>query len=204
MPSFFEKLKKGMGIEIPTEEKVEERIKKEEKKGKRPKKTEAKTKEAEFKVKEVGKPKEKIEVKEEMKEEVKIKKPSLEEKKIPFAKATEDKEKWLEPEGQLAVDVYQTESELVIQSAIAGVRPEDLDISIEREIITIEGERKKPFEEAGDYFTQECYWGKFSRKIILPVEVNPDKVEAFLKEGILTIRMPKILKEKKRRITIKG
>jgi len=104
----------------------------------------------------------------------------------------------------LAVDVYQTENELVIQSAIAGVKSEDLDISLEGDVITISGERKKPFEEKEDYFSQECYWGKFSRQIILPVEVDPNRIEASLKDGILTIRAPKLLKEKKRKIIIKG
>lgn len=112
-------------------------------------------------------------------------------------------EKWPEPEGQLAVDIYHTEDDLVVQSAIAGVKPEDLDISLERDILKIEGERKKPFEEDGSYFTQECYWGRFSRQIILPMEVNPDRVEAKLKEGVLTIRIPKIQRDRKRKIIIK-
>lgn len=167
--SFFEKLKRGMGIEMPIEEKKEEKI--------------------EFKVEEVEKPK----IKEGIEEKVEIKKTPLEEKK----------EKWLEPEGQLAIDIYQTESELIIQSAIAGVKPEDLDISIERDVLTIQGERKKPFE-GGDYLSQECYWGKFSRQIILPVEIDPDKIGASLKDGILTIKMRKISRETKRKIIVKS
>jgi HSP20 family molecular chaperone IbpA len=117
--------------------------------------------------------------------------------------ATADKEKWPEPEGQLAIDVYQTETELVIQSAIAGVKPEDLDISMERDVLTVKGNRQKPFEENGDYFTQECYWGPFSREVILPVEIDPDRVEAAMKDGILTIRIPKLLREKKRSIKVR-
>lgn len=189
MSNFFEKLKKGMGIEIPTEEeKVKEVVKekpKEEKKLKRIKKEGVQK--IELKVEKVEKPKEKTEVE----------KPSQ-------IKPAEEKEEWLEPEGELAVDVYQTDSELIIQSAIAGVKPEELDISLEGDMITIEGERKKPFEEKGDYFVQECYWGKFSRKIILPVEINPDQIEATFKDGILTIRLPKILKEKKRKIVVRS
>ena len=111
---------------------------------------------------------------------------------------------WLKAEGQLMVDVYQTESELVIQSAIAGVKLEDLNISIEGDLITIRGERKKPIEEDGDYFSQECYWGKFSRQIILPVETDPTRINATLKQGVLLIRIPKIERKKKRKITIKG
>jgi len=198
--SFFEKLKRGMGIEAPPEEVTEEekrRLRKPPKESKLPtgqaKKIEAKKRVIEPKVEEPEIKEEKIEVsreevpeKEEKKEEVEIK-----------------KEKWFEPEGELAIDVYQTETDLVIQSAIAGVKPEFLDISMERDVVTIKGTREKPFEEKGDYFTQECYWGPFSREVILPVEVDPDRAEATMKEGILTIRIPKILREKKRKIKVK-
>lgn len=176
MSNFFEKLKKGMGIEIPIEEEKEKP--KEEKKVKKEKKE--KNQKIELKIEEVEKPKEK---------------PKDEEIK---------KEEWLEEEGELAVDVFQTESELIIQSAIAGVKPEELNISLEGDTILIEGERKNPFEEKGDYFVKECYWGKFSRKIILPTEINSDKIEANFKDGILTIRLPKIIKEKRKKILVKG
>lgn len=121
-------------------------------------------------------------------------------------------------EGELVIDIYQTETELIIQSAIAGIKPEDLDVTIERDLITIRGNRKEP--QAGDedksssspladarvrdYFIQECYWGAFSRQVILPVEVDPDRTEASMKQGILMIRIPKILREKKRSIEVKG
>jgi len=187
MANFFEKLKRGMGIE-------------EEKEIKEKPTPPAKLRKPKEESKPPAEKIQKLEIKTmplEKKEEVEIKKPSLEEEKLP------EKEKWLEPEGQLAVDVYQTETDLVLQSAIAGVSPGDLEITIERDILTIKGERKKPFAESGDYFSQECYWGPFSRQIILPVEIDPDKIEATLKEGILTIRMPKIQREKKRKIEIK-
>jgi HSP20 family protein len=99
--------------------------------------------------------------------------------------------------------MYQTDEELVIQSAIAGVKPEDLNLYLEDDVLFIEGERKRPTEEKGDYFLQECYWGKFSRKIVLPVEINPEKISASFREGILTIRIQKISRERKRKILIK-
>ena len=105
-------------------------------------------------------------------------------------------------EGQLAIDVYQTEGDLVVQSAIAGVRPENLDIVLEKDILSIKGLREKPFNEEGDYFSQECYWGPFSREIILPAEVDPNQAKAQMKEGVLTIRIPKILREKKRKVVV--
>jgi HSP20 family protein len=215
MASFFEKLKKGMGIE-EMEELAEE---KEEKPGPvksvakkhrpaetmaTPKKTIAKkTLEEKRKIEIATSPIEeepKIEEKEGVGEEIKEEISQVSEKK--------EKRPGLglsgEPEGQLAIDVYQTDKYLVIQSAIAGIDPKNLDISFEREVITIRGRRDKQFEEEGDYFTKECFWGPFSREVILPVEIDPDRAEATIKEGILTIRAPKILKEKKRKISIKN
>lgn len=107
-------------------------------------------------------------------------------------------------EGQLSIDVFQTDEELIIQSAIAGVKPEDLDISIESDTISIKGSRNRPGQFSGkrNYFYQECYWGPFSRKIITPVEIDASRAKAVMKKGILTLRMPKIDREKKRKITV--
>jgi len=114
------------------------------------------------------------------------------------------KDRWFEPEGQLAVDVYETDGQLVIQTAIAGIKPEDLDISIENDRVSIRGERAEQAKEQGkNYFYQECYWGQFSREIILPVETDPNRAEASMKQGVLTIRLPKIEREKKRKIEVK-
>ncbi len=122
------------------------------------------------------------------------------------AKATAGKQKdWLdEPVGELTVDVYQTHEDVVIQSAIAGIEPEDLDISIEKDVVTIRGKREKQFEEKQEnYFYQECFWGQFSRKIILPAEVNSSKAQATMKNGILCIRIPKTKRKKKTKVSIK-
>jgi len=114
-------------------------------------------------------------------------------------------EKWLETEGQLAVDVFQTEDDLVIQATIAGIKGDNLDIAIEGDKVTIRGKRERPTkDEKINYFYQECYWGPFSREIILPVEIDPTRAVALFKEGVLVIRMPKISREKKRKIFIKA
>ena len=111
----------------------------------------------------------------------------------------------LNEEGQLTLDVYQTPGEIVIKSTIAGVAPEDLDISITNDMVIIKGERKNNEEvKTEDYYYQECYWGKFSRSVILPVDVDPDKSKAVLKNGILTIRLPKIEKVKTKKIKVVG
>jgi len=108
-------------------------------------------------------------------------------------------------EGQLTIDVYQTDSDIVIKSTIAGVKPEDLDVSINNDMVTIKGERKKEEEvENSNYYYQECYWGSFSRSVLLPVDVLPEKVDAALKNGILTIRLPKADTTKTKKIQVRG
>ncbi|MDD4931095.1 MAG: Hsp20/alpha crystallin family protein [Candidatus Colwellbacteria bacterium] len=110
-----------------------------------------------------------------------------------------------ESEGQLTIDVYQTDEEIVIESTIAGVEPDELDIDISSESVTVRGERHKTETVADEnYLYQECYWGKFSRSIILPQEVDPDKAKADFKNGILKIRLPKIAKGKTRKLKIKN
>lgn len=109
-----------------------------------------------------------------------------------------------ESEGRLTVDVYQTENEIIIQSAVAGVNVDDLEINITNESVSIRGERQKIEKtEEKDYFYQECFWGRFSRVIILPQEVDPEKSTAILKEGILTIRLPKLDRQKAKKLKIK-
>lgn len=108
-------------------------------------------------------------------------------------------------EGQLTIDVYQTESDVVIKSTIAGVKPEDLDVDINNDMVTIKGERKSEEEVTQDnYYYQECYWGSFSRSVVLPVDVLADKADASLKNGILTIRLPKAETNKAKRIQVRG
>lgn len=108
-------------------------------------------------------------------------------------------------EGQLTIDVYQTENDIVIKSTIAGVKPEDLDVSINNDMVTVKGERKNEEEvESGNYYYQECYWGSFSRSVLLPVDVIPEKADASLKNGILTIRLPKADTTKTKKIQVRG
>ncbi len=139
-----------------------------------------------------------------------LKKIKIEAKEQPSPKKKRRKEspeekKWFTLEGKLTVDVYETDSEIVIQSAIAGVKPQDLEISIENDILEIKGSRPNPEEESKkrNYFFQECWWGPFSRKIILPKEINSSQIQASMKEGVLTIRIPKTEKEKRKKIKLK-
>jgi len=106
-------------------------------------------------------------------------------------------------EGELAIDLYETPDNLVLQAVIGGMKANDLDISITNDMITIRGERKK--EESGKidkFYYEECFWGIFSRSIILPQEINADKAKATIKNGLLTIILPKLEKTKKKVLEI--
>lgn len=97
-----------------------------------------------------------------------------------------------ETEGQLAIDVFQTDKKIIVKSTIAGVQPADLKISLHHDLLTIKGQRRLKEEiREENYLYRECYWGSFSRSIILPSEVDNKKVEAELENGVLTITLYK-------------
>jgi len=110
-----------------------------------------------------------------------------------------------EEEAQLTVDVYQTPSEIIIKTMVAGVKPEDLDVSITRDLVTIKGERSEERTISDDeYFHRELYWGKFSRSIPLPEEINVDEAEASEKYGMLILHLPKMDKNRQTKLKVKG
>lgn len=115
---------------------------------------------------------------------------------------------WLEEEsteGQLTVDVFQNTDEIIIKALVAGVRPDQLDVSITRDMVTIRGKREESKEVTEDnYFYKELYWGSFSRTILLPQEVDVEASEATVKHGLLSIRLPKIDKERKTKLKVRG
>ncbi|MBP6859320.1 MAG: Hsp20/alpha crystallin family protein [Candidatus Magasanikbacteria bacterium] len=94
-------------------------------------------------------------------------------------------------EGQLAVDVAQTATELIVVAAMAGTKPEQIELHLHNDLLTIRGERLSPIDLSSEHFNQECYWGKFSRSIILPVDVKPELAQAQYNNGVLTLRLPK-------------
>lgn len=108
-------------------------------------------------------------------------------------------------EGELAVDVYQTPSHIIIKAMIAGVRPSDLDITITRDMVTIRGKRERSSEgNAGEFFFQELYWGAFSRTIVLPQEIDTDGAEANAEHGLLVIRLPKLDKGRQTKLKVRA
>ena len=152
-----------------------------------------------------SKPKKSIKQKESLKKRRKEKTIKIKavEKEPDYSEKKEERRKWFKPEGELTIDMYQTDENIVIQSAIAGVTANDIDILIENDMVVIQGERREPFEkDKKEYFFRECYWGTFLREVILPEEVDNSRVEASLKNGILVIKMPKIERNRKRKIKI--
>lgn len=108
-------------------------------------------------------------------------------------------------DGELSVDVYQTPTHIVIKAMIAGVKPEDLDVSITRDMVTVRGKRERHTEGgAGEYFFEELYWGSFSRTIVLPQEVDIEDAEAVEKHGLLIIRLPKMDKSRQAKLKVRS
>jgi HSP20 family protein len=128
-------------------------------------------------------------------------------KKRSIKRGVQKKEKeWLssDQEGELAIDAYETDNELVIQSPIAGITPKDLEISVDDDMLIIKGKRVRPetVDKTKKYFYQECFWGRFSKKLILPEEIDITKAKASIKNGVFTLRIPKKKKRNKKEIKI--
>jgi HSP20 family protein len=115
-------------------------------------------------------------------------------------------EEWDEEEqiaGQLAVDVYETKEKLVVKGRVAGVNKSDLDVSISDNTLSIRGTLSAGTEDGVEnYFLQECYWGEFSRSIVLPVPVKEDEIEAVLKDGVLTVSFAKVKQDTVKKIEV--
>jgi HSP20 family protein len=109
-----------------------------------------------------------------------------------------------EVEGELSVDVFQTDTHLVIIAPVAGVETSDLDIAVnDNEVLTIKGERhvcKDVREE--DFLTKECFWGAFSRSILLPEGLDVDAIKATFKRGVLRVEIPKVKVQKSKKVKI--
>jgi HSP20 family protein len=105
--------------------------------------------------------------------------------------------------GQLAVDVYETKDKLFVKARTAGVNKNDLDVSISDNTLSIRGTLSSGYEEdVEQYHLQECYWGEFSRSIVLPVPVKEDEIEAALKDGVLTISFTKVKQDSVKKIQV--
>jgi HSP20 family protein len=119
----------------------------------------------------------------------------------------EEDASWMEEaekDAELTVDVYQTPEMIVIKSMIAGVRPDDLDVSITRDRVTIAGKREEEkIAREEDYYHRELYWGSFSRTIELPEEIDVDEAEAVEKHGLLILKLPKLDKKRQSKLKVR-
>lgn len=107
--------------------------------------------------------------------------------------------------GQLAVDVFQTEDDIIVMAPVAGIKVEDVEVVVQEDVLTIRGMRSLDLDiPQKNYYAQECFWGEFTRSIILPTAVNTAKIDATLKDGILKIQIPKASKVKMQIIKIKS
>jgi HSP20 family protein len=139
---------------------------------------------------------------------VRLEEPNEEREEKITKKSPQQLSSWIdeetEDEGELTVDVYQTTDSIVIKSMIAGVRPEDLDITISRDMVTIRGKREEEkVSNEDDYFVRELYWGTFSRTIELPEEIDVDEAEAIEKHGLLILKLPKLDKRRQSKLKVK-
>lgn len=112
---------------------------------------------------------------------------------------------WEAGEGFCPLDLYETDDEVVLKASMPGVKPEDVDISITGETLTIKGESKEEQEEKRpNYYRQERRCGSFARSVTLPVQVESEKAEAVFEHGVLTLRLPKAEAVKPKTIKVKA
>ena len=204
--SFFEKLTGTINIEeeeennIPIGEEKPERIKindqnEEEEEKVEERKVPTSVSINQYEKKEETEDEVEDEPEEESKEEPKI------QNKIEKKEEAEEKEE----DGELAVDIYEKENEIFVQAMIAGVEAKDMDVSITRDTIAIRGSRRNMADVPDkSYYNKELYWGRFSRKIILPEEIDPEKSEAIERHGLLILRMPKLNEKKIQKLEVKA
>lgn len=103
-----------------------------------------------------------------------------------------------------AIEIYEEKDDVMVKAELPGMQKEDLDLNISGNLLTIRGEKKKREEvkEKGYYYS-ECSFGTFERSIEIPKDVQPDKVRASFKDGILEVRLPKTDEAKRKEIKIK-
>jgi len=104
-----------------------------------------------------------------------------------------------------AVDMYQTEKDVVVKASMPGIKADDVDISVTGDMLSINGETCEETEvNEENYFRREMKCGSFSRTLQIPVPVKVDKAEAVFEDGVLTLTMPKVEEVKPKRVSVKG
>lgn len=107
--------------------------------------------------------------------------------------------------GQLSLDIFSHENEIVILAPIAGIHKDDIKIAVTDDVLVIKGTRKARYnKKEEDYYTRECFWGSFSRSIILPLEADAKQINATFENNVLEIHIPKSEKQRTQVIKIKS
>src|SRR3712207_6063689 len=106
------------------------------------------------------------------------------------------------PQGFPAINVYAHQGGIVITAELPGVNEDDLDITVHRDTVTLRGQRRDPISEAGGYHRRERRTGLFGRTFSLPFNVDPERVEAKLRNGILTLTLHRPEQDKPKRIQV--
>lgn len=105
-------------------------------------------------------------------------------------------------EGQLTVDVAETSTELIIVAPMAGASTDSVELHLHSDLLTIRGVRRSPVPPEAEFHFAECYWGKFSRSVVLPVDVHLEMARAEYRLGLLIVKLPKIKTDQSIPITI--
>jgi len=125
--------------------------------------------------------------------------------RVPVAATPVTREAEEPADGQLPVDVYQTPNEIIIRTFVAGVRADEVNLSISRDMVVIEGTRDEHEQIIdSDFFIRELFWGSFARTILLPEEIDVDASTATSKDGFLTITMPKLDKKRQTKLKVRA
>ena len=107
----------------------------------------------------------------------------------------EEKHPWKDEEGQLLIDVVQTKDELIVITTMSGAKPEEINLHLHNDLLTIRGKREPSIPSDAEYILSETYWGNFSRTIVLPVDIKPELARADYSYGVLTVFLPKAKEE---------
>lgn len=118
-------------------------------------------------------------------------KPAIKINPIPQGQGAEQKTMKEQEAGQLSLDIFKKGNEIIILAPIAGIKPDDVTISITDEVLVIKGIRTQKFEvPEEEYYTKECFWGNFQRSIVLPLEADTKNISANFENQVLEIRIP--------------
>lgn len=114
---------------------------------------------------------------------------------------------WIAPVSAagMAIDMYETKDEVIVKAALPGVKPDEAEVTITGDTLTIRGESKEEKEiKEENYIRKERHFGSFARSVTLPAGLQADKAEAIFEDGVLTLKIPKSEEVKPKRVKVKA